>query len=34
MLTPALVVDGKLLLQGKLPTKHTLVHWLIEKRIK
>jgi len=30
MLTPALVVNGKLLLQGKLPTKHTLVHWLVD----
>jgi small redox-active disulfide protein 2 len=30
MLTPALVVNGKLLLQGKLPTKHTLVHWLMD----
>jgi small redox-active disulfide protein 2 len=30
MLTPALVVNGKLLSQGKLPTKHTLVHWLMD----
>lgn len=28
MLTPALIVNGKLLVQGKLPTRHTLVHWL------
>lgn len=27
-LTPGLVVNGKVLLQGKLPTKHTLEHWL------
>jgi len=32
MLTPALVVNGKALLQGKTPTKHTLVHWLIENQ--
>lgn len=32
MLTPALVVNGKLLLQGKLPTKHTLVHWLVDNQ--
>jgi len=30
MLSPALVVNGRVLLQGKLPTKHTLTHWLIE----
>lgn len=28
MLTPGLVVNGKLLLQGKLPTKATLANWL------
>ena len=28
MITPALVVNGKVLTQGKVPTKHTLVHWL------
>jgi small redox-active disulfide protein 2 len=28
MLTPGLVVNGKVLLQGRLPTKHTLEHWL------
>ena len=30
MITPALVVNGKVLVQGKLPTKHTLVHWLTD----
>lgn len=29
MLSPALIVNGKLMIQGKLPTKHTLVHWLM-----
>jgi small redox-active disulfide protein 2 len=28
MMTPALVVNGKVLVQGKIPTKHTLFHWL------
>ncbi len=28
MLTPGLVVNGKVLLQGKLPTKATLTRWL------
>lgn len=32
MLTPALIVNGKLLVQGKLPTRHTLVHWLMESK--
>ncbi len=27
MLTPALIVNNKVLLQGKIPTKATLVHW-------
>ena len=27
-ITPALIVNGQLLLQGKLPTKSTLTHWL------
>lgn len=34
MITPALVVNGKVLSQGKVPTRHTLVHWfnaLIDK---
>jgi predicted DsbA family dithiol-disulfide isomerase len=30
MMTPALVVNGKVMVQGKLPTKHTLVHWLTD----
>ncbi|MBW6497677.1 MAG: TM0996/MTH895 family glutaredoxin-like protein [Bacteroidales bacterium] len=29
MLTPGLVVNGKVLLQGKLPTKATLGNWLM-----
>lgn len=28
MLTPGLVVNGKVMLQGKLPTKATLTNWL------
>lgn len=32
MLTPALIINGKLLVQGKLPTKHTLVHWMVDIR--
>jgi len=28
MLTPGLVVNGKVLVSGKLPTKSTLEHWL------
>lgn len=28
MLTPGLVINGKLVLQGKLPVKSTLAHWL------
>lgn len=28
MLTPGLVVNGKVLAMGKIPTKSTLVHWL------
>lgn len=27
-LTPGLVVNGKVLVQGKIPTKSTLYHWL------
>ena len=34
MITPALVVNGKVLTQGKVPTKHTLVHWLTETNAK
>lgn len=32
MLTPALIINGNLLVQGKLPTRHTLVHWLNENK--
>lgn len=28
MLTPGLIVNGKILVQGKLPTKKTLENWL------
>ena len=28
MWTPGLVVNGKVLSSGKIPTKHTLEHWL------
>ena len=28
--TPGLVVDGKVVSSGKLPTKSTLTHWLID----
>ena len=28
LLTPGLVVNGKVLAMGKIPTKHTLEHWL------
>lgn len=31
MLTPALIIDNKLMVQGKLPLKSTLKHW-IERR--
>lgn len=27
-MTPALIVNDKILSQGKIPTKHTLEHWL------
>ncbi|NIP28863.1 MAG: thioredoxin family protein [Phycisphaerae bacterium] len=29
-MTPGLVVNGKVLSSGKIPTKHTLEHWLSE----
>jgi small redox-active disulfide protein 2 len=29
MSTPGLVIDGKVVLSGKLPTKSTLTHWLM-----
>jgi small redox-active disulfide protein 2 len=31
MMTPGLVVNGKVLASGKIPTKTTLAHWLTEK---
>lgn len=31
MLTPGLVVNGKILVQGKLPTKRTLENWLLRE---
>lgn len=31
MITPGLVVNGKVLSYGKIPTKSTLEHWLKEK---
>lgn len=30
MLTPGLVVNGKVMVMGKIPTKSTLEHWLKE----
>jgi len=30
-MTPALIVNGKVLIQGKLPTKSTIEHWLIKE---
>jgi small redox-active disulfide protein 2 len=30
LLTPGLVVNGKVLASGKIPTKSTLAHWLME----
>jgi len=30
VLTPGLWVNGKLLSSGKIPTKHTVEHWLLE----
>jgi hypothetical protein len=29
MSTPGLVINGKVVLSGKLPTKSTLTHWLM-----
>ncbi|MCB0294497.1 MAG: thioredoxin family protein [Calditrichaeota bacterium] len=34
MLTPALIVNGTMLSSGKIPTKHTLAHWLAEQAEK
>lgn len=30
MITPGLIVNNKILSQGKIPTKSTLMHWLME----
>lgn len=30
MMTPGLIVNGKILSQGKIPTKSTLEHWIID----
>lgn len=30
MITPALIVNGRVLSQGKIPVKSTLTHWLID----
>lgn len=30
MITPGLVVNGKVMAMGKIPAKHTLTHWLKE----
>ena len=30
MMTPGLIVNGKVLSQGKIPTKSTLEHWIID----
>jgi small redox-active disulfide protein 2 len=30
MLTPGLVINGKVMSSGKIPTKSTLTHWMIE----
>lgn len=34
MLTPALIVNNKLFISGKMPTKSTLTHWLIDENKK
>jgi hypothetical protein len=31
-MTPALIVNGQVLTQGKLPTKSTLDHWLKDNK--
>jgi hypothetical protein len=31
MITPGMVVNGKILVQGKLPTKRTLENWLLRE---
>jgi len=30
MVTPGLVINGKVMASGKIPTKATLTHWMIE----
>ena len=30
MFTPGLVINGKVMASGKIPTKATLTHWLVE----
>jgi len=30
MMTPGLIVNGQILSQGKIPTKSTLEHWIID----
>jgi len=30
MLTPGLVINGKVMSSGKIPTKSTLAHWMME----
>ena len=34
MSTPGLVLNGKVVLSGKLPTKSTLTHWLVNELSK
>ncbi len=34
MSTPGLVVNGKVVHSGKLPTKSTLIHWLMNELVK
>jgi len=34
MLTPGLVVNSKVLSSGKIPTKSTLEHWLLDMTVK
>lgn len=34
IITPGLVVNGKVLASGKIPTKSTLVHWLMNELSK
>jgi len=34
MFTPGLVINGKVMSSGKIPTKETLMHWIIEANQK